>query len=111
VASLFRNFLLAERIMRDANCTPISSPKLPPTCILEKNKNSMRERKKRVKRRKGGVIDLIKTDMHPMWEVWDLAMDVCLSQLPAMLANPARSFSVCTNVILMHGIDAFHLTA
>lgn len=31
VASLFRNFLLAERIMRSYNCTPISSPKLPPT--------------------------------------------------------------------------------
>lgn len=31
VASLFRNFLLAERIMRSANCSPISYPMLPPT--------------------------------------------------------------------------------
>ncbi|NJL56580.1 DUF1328 domain-containing protein [bacterium] len=31
VASLFRNFLLAERIMRSYNCTPMASPKLPPT--------------------------------------------------------------------------------
>jgi len=31
VASLFRNFLLAERVMRSYNCTPISSPRLPPT--------------------------------------------------------------------------------
>lgn len=46
VAALFRNFLLAvsdllnvppvidwkqERVMRSANCTPVSSPKLPPT--------------------------------------------------------------------------------
>lgn len=31
VASLFRNFLLAERIMRSCKCTPISYPKLPPT--------------------------------------------------------------------------------
>jgi hypothetical protein len=31
VASLFRNFLLAERIMRAANCSPISYPMLPPT--------------------------------------------------------------------------------
>jgi regulator-associated protein of mTOR len=31
VASLFRNFLLAERIMRSANCSPISYPLLPPT--------------------------------------------------------------------------------
>lgn len=31
VASLFRNFLLAERVMRSCNCTPVSSPRLPPT--------------------------------------------------------------------------------
>lgn len=31
VASLFRNFLLAERIMRSYSCTPVSSPRLPPT--------------------------------------------------------------------------------
>jgi hypothetical protein len=31
VASLFRNFLLAERIMRSYNCTPISGPTLPRT--------------------------------------------------------------------------------
>ena len=31
VASLFRNFLLAERIMRAASCTPVSYPRLPPT--------------------------------------------------------------------------------
>lgn len=31
VASLFRNFLLAERIMTASNCTPVSFPRLPPT--------------------------------------------------------------------------------
>lgn len=31
VASLFRNFLLAERIMTAANCNPVSFPRLPPT--------------------------------------------------------------------------------
>lgn len=31
VASLFRNFLLAERILRSYDCTPVSCPKLPPT--------------------------------------------------------------------------------
>jgi regulator-associated protein of mTOR len=31
VASLFRNFLLAERIMAASNCTPVSYPRLPPT--------------------------------------------------------------------------------
>ena len=31
VASLFRNFLLAERVMRSYDCTPVSQPSLPPT--------------------------------------------------------------------------------
>jgi len=51
VASLFRNFLLAERILRAANCTPVSQPPLP------------------------------ETHQHPMWSAWDLAADVCLSQM------------------------------
>ncbi|XP_033100643.1 regulatory-associated protein of mTOR-like [Anneissia japonica] len=55
VASLFRNFLLAERIMRSYNCTPISSPRLP------------------------------QTYQHAMWQAWDLAVDICLSQLPALI--------------------------
>ena len=29
VASLFRHFLLAERVMRSYNCTPVTCPKLP----------------------------------------------------------------------------------
>lgn len=51
VASLFRNFLLAERIMRSYNCTPLSQPQLPPTYH------------------------------HPLWDSWDMALDHCLSQL------------------------------
>ena len=31
VASLFRNFLLAERVMRSYDCTPVSQPSLPAT--------------------------------------------------------------------------------
>ncbi|KAK9477112.1 raptor N-terminal caspase like domain-containing protein [Lipomyces japonicus] len=56
VAALFRNFLLAERIMRVHNCHPISEPKLPAT------------------------------HNHPMWESWDLAVDQCLAQLPMLEA-------------------------
>ncbi|XP_064637530.1 regulatory-associated protein of mTOR-like isoform X2 [Lineus longissimus] len=59
VASLFRNFLLAERIMRSYNCTPHSSPKLPPTY------------------------------QHPMWQAWDLTLDLCLSQMPGILEEGA----------------------
>lgn len=57
VASLFRNFLLAERIMRSCDCTPVSHPALPPTY------------------------------QHPMWDAWDLALDLSLGQLPGMLKN------------------------
>ncbi|KAG7373952.1 Raptor N-terminal caspase like domain containing protein [Nitzschia inconspicua] len=49
VASMFRNFLLADRILRSMNCTPQSYPPLPP-----------------------GVAD------HPLWYAWDLACENCL---------------------------------
>ncbi|CAH1154387.1 unnamed protein product [Phaedon cochleariae] len=57
VASLFRNFLLAERIMRSCDCTPVSSPALPSTY------------------------------QHPMWNAWDLALDLSLGQLPGIIEN------------------------
>ncbi|UYV81949.1 RPTOR [Cordylochernes scorpioides] len=59
VASLFRNYLLAERVLRSYNCHPVSSPKLP------------------------------QTYHHPMWEAWDLALEQCLAQLPAILHHGA----------------------
>ena len=40
VASLFRNFLLAERILKSYDCTPVSWPKLPPTSQV-KNKHNL----------------------------------------------------------------------
>ena len=52
MASLFRNFLLAERIMRAAACSPVSFPQLPPT------------------------------HQHHMWYAWDMAAEMCLLQLP-----------------------------
>ncbi|KAJ6220879.1 hypothetical protein RDWZM_006691 [Blomia tropicalis] len=51
VASLFRNFLLAQRIMRSYDCTPVSNPPIK------------------------------SAHHHPMWNAWDLAVDSCLSQL------------------------------
>ncbi|KAF7992418.1 hypothetical protein HCN44_001743 [Aphidius gifuensis] len=57
VASLFRNFLLAERILRSYDCTPVSCLRLPSTY------------------------------QHPMWQAWDLALDLCLSQLTFVLNN------------------------
>ncbi|CAJ1965648.1 unnamed protein product [Cylindrotheca closterium] len=49
LASMFRNFLLADRILRSLNCTPQSYPPLPQ-----------------------GVAD------HPLWQAWDLACETCL---------------------------------
>ncbi|CAF1277418.1 unnamed protein product, partial [Didymodactylos carnosus] len=55
VASLFRNFLLAERIMRSYGCHVVSRPELPP--MFE----------------------------HTLWNAWDMALDLCLKQLPSVL--------------------------
>ncbi|KAG6849018.1 hypothetical protein H0H93_011963, partial [Arthromyces matolae] len=60
IASLFRNFLLAERIMKDHHCTPHTYPPLPPT-----NTNSL-------------------------WATWDLAVDTCLRQLPDLLPKTSN---------------------
>ncbi len=61
IASLFRNFLLAERIMKEYHCTPHTSPPLPAT------------------------------NTHPLWATWDLALDACLRQLPDLLATSTKS--------------------
>lgn len=55
LAAMFRNFLLAERIMRRYNCTPKTIPPLPPTY------------------------------MHHLWTSWDLIVDKILVQLKVLL--------------------------
>ncbi|EJD01108.1 uncharacterized protein FOMMEDRAFT_21560 [Fomitiporia mediterranea MF3/22] len=64
VAVLFRNFLLAERIMKNYHCTPHTYPPLPPT------------------------------NTHPMWSQWDLAVDAVLRQLPDLLGNEEKNGGV-----------------
>lgn len=59
VAALFRNFLLAQRVMSTYHCTPMSHPELP------------------------------STHNHPLWDSWDLAVDGCLAQLPDLLDQEA----------------------
>ena len=60
VSSLFRSFLLADRIMRSVNCTPISHPKLP------------------------------ETHKHPMWRAWDTAAEFFLAQLEQHLKSGTK---------------------
>lgn len=50
-AALFRNFLLAKKIMPEAGCHPVSDPPLPDV------------------------------DKNPMWDSWELAIDEVLGQL------------------------------
>ena len=74
IASLFRNFLLAERIMKNYHCTPHTYPPLPAT------------------------------NTHPLWATWDLAVDTCLRQLPDLLvkslnAGSMSGPSVVSNVV------------
>ena len=57
IAFLFRNFLLAECIMRNTTAPPHTFPSLPAT------------------------------NTRPLWATWDLAVDSCSRQLPELLAK------------------------
>lgn len=57
VAALFRNYLLAQRIMRVYHCHPVSHPEIP------------------------------QTHNHPLWKSWDLAVELVLAQLPDLQAE------------------------
>lgn len=59
-ASLCRNYLLADRIMRSYNCTPVCQPPLPSLAA------------------------------HPLWAAWEQTLDLALAQLPALLSHGAE---------------------
>ncbi|KAI9477985.1 MAG: raptor N-terminal caspase like domain-containing protein [Benjaminiella poitrasii] len=81
VASMFRNYLLAERIMRSYQCTPMSTPKLP------------------------------ETHDHPMWQAWDLAVDMCLFQLPSLKVAEAGgpSYEYQSSTFFSEQLTAFEV--
>ena len=56
VKTLFRNFLLADKLLREMDCTPVSHPPLAPD-----------------------------THLHEMWGAWEVALEGILSQLPSLL--------------------------
>ncbi|KAJ3427542.1 regulatory-associated protein of mtor [Anaeramoeba flamelloides] len=69
-ASLFRNFLLAERIMHSLNCNPFTIPEITVTY-----------------------------DNH-LWDAWDHCVDIALIQLTEIIENPKlkyRSISFFSN--------------
>lgn len=78
VAALFRNFLLAQRIMPVYNCHPQSYPELPDT------------------------------SKHPLWDSWDLAVDMALAQLP-MLENKAIDYEYQPSTFFAEQLTAFEI--
>lgn len=71
IAALFRNFLLAKRIMPWYNCHPLSTPELPDSIAK-----------------------------HEMWKSWDLAMDEVLSKVVENLKNTPQTADLESQMIL-----------
>lgn len=71
IAALFRNFLLAKRIMPWYNCHPVSDPELPDSITN-----------------------------HPMWNSWDLAIDEVLGKIVSDLKNAPSTTDIETQMIL-----------
>jgi regulator-associated protein of mTOR len=63
-ASLFRNFLLAKRLMKSLNCTPQSWPPLPDSST------------------------------HPLWQTWDQAAESCLFHISSLQRSSSLLLSL-----------------
>lgn len=82
VAALFRNFLLAQRVMRIYHCRPQSYPEIPDT------------------------------HNHPLWRSWDLAVEMILTQLPKLMeqqkANEALQEQAGQDPAVLQEIEYIH---
>ncbi|GMT33590.1 hypothetical protein PFISCL1PPCAC_24887 [Pristionchus fissidentatus] len=79
LASLFRSFLLGERIMRAYGCGVVSCPRLPSTAD------------------------------HPLWESWEYTIDLCISHLIsqmngdiALICPLGRDYFAKSNLMQLH---------
>lgn len=79
VASLSRNFLLAQRILKSLYCTASSIPSLPPT------------------------------HQHSLWTLWDHALDTLLAQLPHTNNSSDTATSLAQSTFFPDQLDAFEL--
>ena len=60
---LLRNFLLADKIMREMGVSPVMYPPMP--CLAH---------------------------LHPLWHSWDVALEGVLAQLPALKSDPSAVY-------------------
>ncbi|KAI1809211.1 raptor N-terminal caspase like domain-containing protein [Poronia punctata] len=80
VAALFRNFILAQRIMMVYGCHPQSYPELPDT------------------------------HQHPLWQSWDLAVDLALAQLPMLeKKDPDNEYEYQNSTFFAEQLTAFEV--
>lgn len=84
VASLFRNFLLAKRVMKSLNCTPQSWPPLPDSTT------------------------------HSLWQAWDLAVESCLSHIVAVqkgsiIVDSKNNLSATNSTFFSDHLTAFEV--
>ncbi|KAI4748826.1 hypothetical protein E4T50_00815 [Aureobasidium sp. EXF-12298] len=81
VAALFRNFLLAQRIMRKYHCHPQCYPEIP------------------------------ETHNHPLWQSWDYSVEMILAQLPSLIqqAKENKELEYQHSEFFAHQLSAFEV--